>query len=70
MTAMVGAMTAIDLELSIRLSAHIGVPVTVRREGSLFVAWMADEPHCAGIGKDKEALFRDAERSRNVAKGA
>lgn len=60
-------MTAIDLELSIRLSAAIGVPVTVRREGSLLVAWMMDEPHCVAIGKDKEALFNDAKATRNVA---
>lgn len=57
----------IDMELSIRLSAHIGVPVTVRHEGSLLLAWMLDEPRCIGVGSTQEALFKDAEKGQDVA---
>lgn len=57
----------IDFELSIRLSAKIGAPVTVRREGSLWTAWRLDEPRCIGVGSDIRALFRDAEKGHEVA---
>lgn len=58
-------MTKIDLDLSLRLSAHIGMPVKVCHEGSLLVAWMVDEPRCAGIGRDWDALAKDAEATKN-----
>lgn len=57
----------IDIELSIRLSAKIGVPVTVRLEGSLLAAWKMDEPRCIGIGRDAESLFADAAKGQDVA---
>lgn len=50
----------IDVEMSVRLSAKIGVAVSVRREGSLLTAWMLDEPRCVAIGKDQDSLFEDA----------